>query len=107
MDIATLARELGLEEVDVRRLILSFLDSTEQDLVQLDRAFSERDAEQLRAIAHHIKGAAGSLELNEIAEAAQAIEEKVRSGNIDDPAAPIKLIRSRLDMIRTQLSTKE
>jgi len=107
MDITTLARELGLEEVDVRRLILTFLNSTEQDLVQLRRAFSERDAEQLCATAHHIKGAAGSLELNEIAAAARAIEEKVRSGIIEDSAAPIELIRSRLEVIRSQLPMKE
>jgi HPt (histidine-containing phosphotransfer) domain-containing protein len=107
MDIATLAMDLGLEEEDVRRLVLTFLDSTEQDLVQLGRAFSERDAGQLRATAHHIKGAACSLKLNEIAEAALAIEEKVRSGTIEDPAAPIELMRSRLEMIRSQLSTKE
>jgi HPt (histidine-containing phosphotransfer) domain-containing protein len=107
MDIAALARELGLDEEDVRRLVHTFLDSTEQDLVQLGRAFSEKDAVQLRATAHHINGAAGSLELNEIAEAALAIEEKVRAGIIEDPAAPIKLMRSRLEMIRSQLSREE
>ncbi len=107
MDIAALAQELGLEEEDVRRLLLTFLDSTEQDLLQLGRAFSEKDADQLQATAHHIKGAAGSLELNDIAEAAKAIEEKVRSGIIEDPAAPIELMRNRLGMIRKQLSMKE
>jgi HPt (histidine-containing phosphotransfer) domain-containing protein len=104
MDIATLAEELGLEVQDVLRLIRTFLDSTEQDLVLLGQAFSDEDAEQLRAAAHHIKGAAGNLELSEIAEAALAIEEKARCGIIEDPTAPIKLIRSRLDSIRAQLS---
>lgn len=107
MDVRTLAEELGLEEEDVRRLVLTFLDSTEQDLVLLGQAFSDQDAETLRATAHHIKGAAGNLELSEITKAALAIEEKARSGIVEDPAAHIAVIRSRLNMIRTQLSPKE
>jgi len=107
MDISTLAEELGLGEEEVRRLLVTFLDSTEQDLVLLSRAFSDRDAEKLRATAHHIKGAAASLELSEIAEAALAIEEKTRSGIIEDPAARIARIKNRLNIIRTQLSLKE
>lgn len=106
MDITTLAEELGLEEEDVRRLVKTFLETTAQDLLLLDQAFSQRDAEKLRASAHHIKGAAGNLELNVIAEAALAIEEKARSGIIEDPAVPIQLIRERLDLIRAQLSVE-
>jgi HPt (histidine-containing phosphotransfer) domain-containing protein len=107
MDIAALADEFGLEEEDVRRLVKTFLDSTEQDLVLLREAFSERDGEKLRATAHHIKGAAGNLELHEIAEAARKIEEKARTGIIEDPAASIEFISGRLDLIRTQLPPKE
>ena len=107
MDITTLAEDLGLEEEDVRRLVLTFLDSTEQDLVQLTQAFSDQDADKLRKTAHHIKGAAVNLELSEIAEAALVIEEKAGCGIAEDPAAHIAHIRNRLDMIRCQLSLKE
>jgi HPt (histidine-containing phosphotransfer) domain-containing protein len=107
MDITALAAELGLKEEDVRRLILTFLDSTEQDLVLLGEAFSERDAEKLHATAHHIRGAAGNLELNEIAEEARKIEEKASGGVIEDLSDSISFINSRLDMIRTDLPLKE
>ena len=107
MDITTLAEDLGLEEEDVRRLVLTFLDSTEQDLVQLTQAFSDQDADKLRKTAHHIKGAAFNLELSEIAEAALAIEEKTGCGIVEDPAAHIARIRTRLDVIRFQLAVKE
>ena len=107
MDIETLAAELGLEEEDVRRLVLTFVDSTEQDLELLGEAYCAKDVEQLRATAHHIKGAADALELNGIAEAAGSIEERACSGIIEDPAGSIKLIRSRLDSIRAQLSNYE
>jgi hypothetical protein len=47
MDLASMAEELGLEEENVRQLILTFLDSTEQDLVLLARAFSGKDVEHV------------------------------------------------------------
>ena len=107
MDIEGIAEELGLEAEDVRRLVLTFLESTEQDILLLGEAFSEGDAEKLRAAAHHIKGAAANLELNEIAEAAKEIEDKARSGILEDPAAQLKVIQDRLDAIRNQIASEQ
>jgi HPt (histidine-containing phosphotransfer) domain-containing protein len=105
MDIAAMAAELGLEEEDVRGLVRTFLDSTEEDLVQLRRAYSEGDAEKLGSIAHHIKGAAANLELSEIAEAALAIEEIARAGITEDPAGLVDRIHNRLGVIRGELTS--
>jgi HPt (histidine-containing phosphotransfer) domain-containing protein len=107
MDVSILAEELGLEVDEVRRLLLTFLESTEQDLLLLERAFSEGDAEELRAVAHHIKGAARNLELNGIAGTAVEIEDKARSGILEDPASSIQFIRSRVESIRTQVSSRQ
>jgi len=107
MDIKSMAEELGLEAEEMRRLVLTFLESTEQDILLLGQAFAEGDAEKLRAAAHHIKGAAANLELNEIAEAAKGIEDKARSGILEDPAAQAKVIQDRLDTIRNQVAVEE
>jgi len=107
MDITNIAEELGLEEEDVRRLVLTFLESTEGDLPQLSRAFAEGDAEKMRAVAHHIKGAAANLELNRIAATAKLVEDKARRGVLEDPAAHVQMIHDRLESIRTQVSAKE
>lgn len=107
MDMKRMAEELGLEAHEVRRLVLTFLESTEQDMLLLGQAFSEGDAEKLRAAAHHIKGAAANLELNEIAEAAKGIEDKARSGILEDPAAQLKMIQKGLDTVRNQIGAEE
>jgi HPt (histidine-containing phosphotransfer) domain-containing protein len=107
MDIERMAEELGLEAHEVRRLVLTFLESTEQDLILLSQAFSEGDAEKLRAAAHQIKGAAANLELNEIAEAAEQIEDRARSGILEDPAAQLKMIQKGLDTIGDQIGVEE
>ncbi|UCF99640.1 MAG: Hpt domain-containing protein [Spirochaetaceae bacterium] len=107
MDLPSLAEELGLEVADVRRLVLTFAEATEGDLMRLELAFTDRDVEQLRRTAHHIKGAASNLEFTEIAAAALAIEDKARSGILEDPANSIARIRGELNSIRIQLHNGE
>jgi HPt (histidine-containing phosphotransfer) domain-containing protein len=104
MNISAMAAELGLEEEDVRRMVRTFLDSTEEDLMRLGRAFSKGDTEKIGSIAHHIKGAASNLELREIVEAALGIEENARCGLAEDPTGLVGRIRSRLGVIRTELT---
>ena len=103
MEIARLAEELGLAEEEVRSLVFTFLDSTDSDLLLLERAYSDQDADQVRRTAHHIKGAADNLELTAIAEAALTVEEQARSGILIDPSSSVSLIRTDMDSIRTQM----
>jgi HPt (histidine-containing phosphotransfer) domain-containing protein len=103
MEIAALAKELGLEEADVRRLVLTFLETTELDLAGLEEAFADGDVEQLRQRAHHIKGAAGNLEFDTVVAAALAVEETARAGILADPSPQIDSIRRELKSIRAQM----
>jgi len=103
MNISVLAEELGLEEEDIRALVRIFLESTEQDLDQLARAYTSGDANLLRSTAHHIKGAAGNLEVNVVAAEALAMEQGVASENLEDPGPGIARIRAELDALRSQL----
>jgi len=107
MDIKALAEELGLEENDALQLLQTFIETTEQDLLLLERAFAEQDAEQVRKLAHHIKGAANNLELTDIAEAALAIEEQSRANKLEDTEPQIEAIHSELDSIRAEIVSKD
>ncbi len=105
MDIKALAEELGLEENDALRLVQIFIEATEQDLLLLERAFADQDADQVRKLAHQIKGAASTLELTAITEAALAIEEKARSNLLEDTESRIAAIRSGLDSLCTEMTS--
>ena len=107
MDIKALAEELGLEENDALRLVQTFIETTDQDLLLLERAFVDQDAEQVRKLAHHIKGAASNLELKVITEAALAIEEKARSNILAGTEPQIAAIRSGLDSIRAEMTSRD
>jgi len=99
-----LAEELGLEENDALRLVEAFIEATEKDLLNLERAFADQDAGQVRVLAHHIKGAASNLEMTSITEAALAIEEKARSNLLEDTEPQVTAIRSVLDSIRAEIT---
>lgn len=106
MDIKALAEELGLEENDALRLVQTFIETTDQDLLLLERAFADQNADQARKLAHHIKGAASNLELTVITEAALAIEEKARANILEGTAPQIAAIRSGLDSIRAEMTSR-
>jgi HPt (histidine-containing phosphotransfer) domain-containing protein len=107
MDIKNLAEELGLEENDVLRFVRTFIETTEQDLLPLAQAIADQDADQVKKLAHHIKGAASNLELTDIADAARTIEGKGRSNSLEDTEPQIAAIRSGLDSIRADLISKD
>jgi HPt (histidine-containing phosphotransfer) domain-containing protein len=107
MDIKDLAEEFGLEENDVLRLVQTFIETTEQDLLLLAQAIADQDADQVRRVAHHIKGAGNNLELTDIAEAALAIEEKGRLNMLENTELQIAAIRSGLDSVREGLISKD
>lgn len=106
MDIKALAEELGLEENDALRLVQTFIETTDQDLLLLERAFADQNADQARKLAHHIKGAASNLELTVITEAALAIEEKARANILEGTEPQIAAIRSGLDSIRAEMTSR-
>jgi HPt (histidine-containing phosphotransfer) domain-containing protein len=107
MDIKNLAEELGLEENDALRLVRTFIETTEQDLLLLEQAIADQDADQVRKLAHHIKGASSNLELTDIAEAARTIEEKGRANSFEDTEPQIAAVRSGLDSIRVDMISKD
>ena len=107
MDIKNLAEELSLEENDARRLVRTFIERTEQDLLLLEQAIADKDADLVRRLAHHIKGAASNLELSDIAEAMRTIEEKGRSNSVEDTEPEIAAVRSGLDSIRVDIISKD
>ena len=103
MDIKALANELGLEEDESLRLVQTFIETTEQDLFLLEQAFAAQEAERVRKLAHHIKGAASNLELTSITKAALAIEERACSNLLEGTEPQIAAIRSELDSIRAEI----
>jgi HPt (histidine-containing phosphotransfer) domain-containing protein len=104
MDIEVLAEELGLEKAGALRIVRTFLDSTAQNLVQLTHALEEQDTDEVTRMAHHIKGAAGNLELTAISEAALMIEEQAKNKDLRGAEQQAATILKQLKALREELS---
>jgi len=97
--VAFLVAELGLEEAAVLRLLGLFEQSVSEEMRRLGEAIGGRDYHLIGSIAHKISGAAASLYLQPVKEAAQEIEKMGYSALEADYEALSETLRSSI--IRT------
>ena len=74
------AAELGLDIDTAQLLIDDFYANWESYKEAMKKAVASDSLEDLRSAAHAIKGASGSLRLDEICDIARELEEKAKSG---------------------------
>jgi len=67
-------RRMGNKTERLSMMISIFMEESEDYLINLDKAFSEKDVAGLRSSAHAIKGAAGNLGAQRVYKMAQEIE---------------------------------
>lgn len=94
---------LGLAPQEFRRFVSLFVDATQGEILRLEEALCKGDVEHLRQTAHSIKGAALTMDFQEIASVARRIEMKGRSGEKDGIETDIELLRSHLSALQQAL----
>ncbi len=82
MNFGELAGDLGLGEEEYLELIALLVATGTADLDKLRSAVEEEDAVQAANAAHSLKGAACSLGLIELQDAAEEIEENARDNHL-------------------------
>jgi PAS domain S-box-containing protein len=70
--------KLGLSHQTAQRLLKTFLESVAENLPLLEKAFDAQDLQSIYEYAHRIKGAAGSLFIDEIYKRMEKIEHEAR-----------------------------
>lgn len=94
-----LVRELELEPGRAAALAASFLRATREDLVKLQAAALAANAPRVASLAHHVKGAAASLEVEAIRSRAAALERAARAGELGCAADLLSGIESELELL--------
>jgi HPt (histidine-containing phosphotransfer) domain-containing protein len=87
LDEADLLERLGDDTELVAEVLAVFLDDAPARLQAIDEAMAQGDPAELRAAAHALKGAAGSIAAVRLCEAAQALELASHAGRLDGDAA--------------------
>ncbi len=96
IDFATLAESLG--ESGARDVVSTFAGSTDESIAKVDAALRARNIEEIRAVAHELKGATKAILATEMARACAEIEEAIKDehwGRIQEGCASLKLSFAR------------
>lgn len=72
--ISSMAQTMGIKESHVRMILSAFIEECEELLEKLYLAIAESDYEQIRLIAHSLRGSAGNLQLKEFSEHCKQME---------------------------------
>jgi HPt (histidine-containing phosphotransfer) domain-containing protein len=103
MDIKLLSESVGID-VDTYLVILNvFYEKTVEDIDIIEKALHECKSEQAARGAHSIKGAAGTLALDDICELAKEIEEKARENLLQEILPLVPLLRAKMKPVQEVL----
>ena len=94
---------MNLEEEELLELMDLFLKTTSSELIELQSALKEKDAQAAERMAHSMKGAAGSLGLKEIYETAKKIEAAARTNRLEEIEVDLRIIKEKLEIIAEAL----
>ncbi len=99
MNFKELAENLGMTEEDYLEIVELFVETGISDLDKLNSAVKKGDKEGAANAAHSLKGAAGNLGFTDLYEAAKMVEQKARSDSLNEIAEDAKLLKEKLDVI--------
>ena len=83
MDFKALGARLGLDEQDFMELVELFVTTTIADIEKIKTSLAEASPADAAAASHSIKGAAGNLGFEAIADLALDMEMGAKSGSLD------------------------
>jgi HPt (histidine-containing phosphotransfer) domain-containing protein len=103
MNLKELALELGMEQDEMRDLLLIFIEASESDLDKLQQAVAEGDAKRAADAAHSIKGASVNLGFNDIFSVAKNLEQKARENSLEGLTDEVLIIKDKLSEIEKSI----
>ena len=99
ISLEDIASELDFELEDVQMLLEVFLEGAKESLALLRSAIDENNLEEIYKSAHAIKGSAGNLTLNEIADLAKEIETSAKEEKEIDYAGKFEALKKSISKI--------
>jgi HPt (histidine-containing phosphotransfer) domain-containing protein len=91
---------IGGNETFLRKLILSYIDSSTEHLAALGAAVGRADAAAIRRHAHSIKGAAANIGAGQLNELSAAIEAAAQAGDLAGMASHVAALERAFALFR-------
>jgi HPt (histidine-containing phosphotransfer) domain-containing protein len=103
LEIEKIAEDIGISVEAYKKLCRTFLENSKKDLVELKKALEAEDRPAVRALAHHIKGAALNIDLIELSELAKGLEKSAETGPLQDLNAQFRALEQEYKKSETTL----
>ena len=103
MKLSELADNLGLDQDEARELLELYIDTTKNDLANLNKAIKSNDLTRAHENSHSIKGASGNLTLTELYEIAKDIDDDIRNKSIEQIASKIEKFTLKFNELTKEL----
>ncbi len=101
MDFKELGTNIGLEEDEYIEMMELFIESGGGDLVKLETAINEGNAEKAHESSHSLKGSSGSLGLDTIFEISKSIDDTLRTGKLDGVNEMVVKLRDEYETLKS------
>ena len=100
IDIALVAKELGISEKHIPLLVNSFLDESKSIMENLTQAVNTKDFANIALYSHSIKGSAANLRIIDVQDKALAIEKAAKENDAGfDYANEATSLQSLIDTV--------
>jgi len=103
MKLSEMAENLGIDEEDIRELLQLYMDTTKDDLTQLNEAIKANDINKAHEKSHSIKGASGNLTLTELYEIARDFDDNIRKNNLEGIESKIEMFTIKFNALIKEL----
>ena len=94
--------QAGQDEELLAELVMLFNDTSAEDIEKIKASSSAGDPQGMADAAHSIKGAAASLGIEDIRNAAHEVEKSGRNGDIDSANASFSKLDQLLGQFKSQ-----
>ena len=101
MDFKYLASKIGIDDEDFMELVELFITTTLSDLDKIKQGVAANHPEDAAAAAHSIKGAAGNMGFEAMAELAKKMEIQAKAGSLENFDAHILDLESQVNQLST------
>ena len=101
IDLQLIAEKLEFDLEDVEMLLGMFMDDAFEALSLTDEAIKTEDFEQMKNIAHGIKGSASNLMLEEITQQAYEIEQLAKGENSADYTTLFHTLKNQIKLLQS------
>ena len=96
-------REITLDDEELMREILeALIDDTSRQILLLENAIREEDAQKCMRLAHYSKGACANVGANTAAELCKRIEVDARNGGFPECGNSLAALSRELDLLRAE-----